>query len=49
MRGESGVIGEDEERGNELRPIEFPRIKGHKRFDTTVDWFVELKQSLGQA
>ena len=48
LRGESGVIGEDEERGNELRPIEFPRIKGHKKFDTSVDWFGELKASIGQ-
>ena len=48
LRGESGVIGEDEERGNELRPIEFPRIKGHKKFDTSVDWFGQLKASIGQ-
>ncbi len=34
LRGESGVIGHDEERGDELRGIEFPRIKGGKAFDT---------------
>ena len=27
LRGESGVIGEDEERGGELRAIEFERIR----------------------
>ena len=33
LRGEAGVIGHDEERGDELRAIEFPRIKGGKAFD----------------
>lgn len=49
LRGESGVIGHDEERGDELRPIEFPRIAGHKKFDTSQPWFLELKVSLGQS
>lgn len=48
MRGESGVIGEDEERGNELRAIEFDRIKGGKAFDTSVGWFNTLLADLGQ-
>jgi diphosphate-dependent phosphofructokinase len=48
LRAESGVIGEDEERGNELRAIEFPRIKGGKRFDTSVPWFGALLAELGQ-
>jgi len=48
LAGVSGVVGHDEERGDELRAIEFPRIRGHKRFDPTQDWFVELKRSLGQ-
>jgi pyrophosphate--fructose-6-phosphate 1-phosphotransferase len=33
LAGEPGVIGHDEERGDELRAIEFPRIKGGKPFD----------------
>ena len=33
LRGEPGVIGHDEERGDELRAIEFERIKGGKPFD----------------
>ena len=49
MRGESGVVGEDEERGDELRAIEFPRIAGGKAFDASVPWFVELKESIDQA
>ena len=33
LRGESGVVGHDEERGDALRAIEFDRIKGGKAFD----------------
>ena len=49
LRGESGVVGHDEERGDELRAIEFPRIKGGKAFDPSVDWFTTLLADLGQA
>jgi pyrophosphate--fructose-6-phosphate 1-phosphotransferase len=49
LRGESGVVGEDEERGNELRVIEFERIAGGKAFDTSVPWFTQLLRELGQA
>jgi diphosphate-dependent phosphofructokinase len=48
LRGESGVVGHDEERGDELRAIEFPRIAGGKEFDPTVDWFTALKAEIGQ-
>lgn len=48
LRGESGVIGEDEERGGELRAIEFERIKGGKPFDASADWFTDLLASIGQ-
>jgi pyrophosphate--fructose-6-phosphate 1-phosphotransferase len=48
LRGESGVIGEDEERGDELRAIEFARIKGGKAFDCSTPWFTELLADLGQ-
>ncbi|MCW2801944.1 MAG: pfp [Propionibacteriaceae bacterium] len=48
LRGEPGVIGEDEERGNELRAIEFERIKGGKPFDITQDWFVSMLKGIGQ-
>src|SRR5918993_767579 len=48
LRGEAGVIGHDEQRGDELRAIEFDRIKGGKPFDITVDWFTRLLDDIGQ-
>ncbi|MDO5727909.1 MAG: pyrophosphate--fructose-6-phosphate 1-phosphotransferase, partial [Bowdeniella nasicola] len=44
----SGVIGHDEERGNQLRAIEFPRIAGGKAFDITQAWFTEMMEDIGQ-
>src|SRR6185437_13111955 len=49
LRGESGVIGQDEERGGELRAIEFERIAGGKKFDVSVPWFADLVRDIGQA
>ncbi|MFC7622167.1 pyrophosphate--fructose-6-phosphate 1-phosphotransferase [Microlunatus sp. GCM10028923] len=49
LRGEPGVIGQDEERGDELRAIEFERIKGGKPFDITQPWFADLLAGIGQA
>jgi len=46
--GVTGLIGHDEERGHELRAIEFPRIKGGKAFDTTQPWFKDLLKEIGQ-
>jgi len=48
LRGESGVIGNDEERGDQLRAIEFERIKGGKPFDISQDWFGSLLKGIGQ-
>jgi pyrophosphate--fructose-6-phosphate 1-phosphotransferase len=48
LRGEAGVIGQDDEREGELRAIEFPRIAGGKPFDTNVDWFRSLLKEIGQ-
>jgi pyrophosphate--fructose-6-phosphate 1-phosphotransferase len=48
LRGESGVVGQDEERGDELRAIEFERIKGGKAFDVGQEWFTDLLAELGQ-
>ncbi len=48
LRGESGVVGQDEDAGDELRVCEFPRIKGGKAFDTSAPWFGELLAGLGQ-
>jgi pyrophosphate--fructose-6-phosphate 1-phosphotransferase len=48
LRRESGLIGHDEERGNVLRAIEFPRIKGGKPFDIDTPWFVDTLKAIGQ-
>ncbi len=48
LAGESGVIGEDEERGNQLRAVEFERIAGGKAFDASVDWYQQLLAEIGQ-
>jgi diphosphate-dependent phosphofructokinase len=48
LRGEPGVIGHDEERGDELRAIEFERIKGGKPFDISLDWFGKMLDEIGQ-
>jgi len=49
LRGESGVVGQDEERGDELRVIEFERIAGGKVLDVSVPWFTDLLREIGQA
>ncbi len=49
LRGESGVVGQDEERGDELRAIEFERIAGGKKFDPSESWFADLLREIGQA
>jgi pyrophosphate--fructose-6-phosphate 1-phosphotransferase len=48
LRGDSGVVGQDEERGGELRAIEFERIAGGKKFDVSVPWFTDLLRDIGQ-
>jgi diphosphate-dependent phosphofructokinase len=48
LAGVSGVMGHDEERGDELRAIEFPRIKGGKPFDIDTPWFTEMLKEIGQ-
>src|SRR4051812_47363066 len=48
LRGESGVVGHDEDKGNRLRAIEFPRVKGGKAFDIETPWFKELLKEIRQ-
>jgi pyrophosphate--fructose-6-phosphate 1-phosphotransferase len=48
LRGESGVIGHDEEDGDRLKAIAFPRIAGGKAFDVTQPWFGALLEDIGQ-
>jgi len=49
MRREPGVIGHDEDNGNVLRAIEFPRIKGGKPFDIDAPWFESTLGAIGQS
>jgi pyrophosphate--fructose-6-phosphate 1-phosphotransferase len=44
----SGVVGQDEEREDELRTIEFARVAGGKAFDTSADWFHGVLMRTGQ-
>ncbi len=44
----SGVTGHDEGQGGKLRTIEFPRIKGGKKFDMSAKWFGEVMDHIGQ-
>jgi pyrophosphate--fructose-6-phosphate 1-phosphotransferase len=48
QQGVAGVVGQDEERHDELRTIEFDRIAGGKAFDTSVDWFQTVLKRTGQ-
>ena len=45
---ESGVAGLDDDHGQELRLIEFERIKGGKPFDEHVDWYQSMLKEIGQ-
>jgi pyrophosphate--fructose-6-phosphate 1-phosphotransferase len=49
IAGIGGVVGHDEDRNDELRAIEFPRIAGGKPFDIDEPWFGELLTDIGQA
>lgn len=45
----SGCMGQDEDmEGTPIRAIEFERIKGHKPFDTSKEWFQQMLKDIGQ-
>ena len=46
--GVSGVVGQDENKNNELRACEFHRIKGGKPFDIDTPWFNDLLAAIDQ-
>jgi pyrophosphate--fructose-6-phosphate 1-phosphotransferase len=48
LDGQSGVAGLDEDAGDEMSCIAFPRIKGGKPFDIDEPWFGELLDAIGQ-
>ena len=47
MLGNSGVVGIDEKEDN-ISCIDFSRIKGHKPFNISLDWYIDLKKQIGQ-
>jgi pyrophosphate--fructose-6-phosphate 1-phosphotransferase len=47
LRGEAGVVGHDEENGDVLTAVPFPRIKGGKAFDVSQPWFREMLADIG--
>jgi len=49
LKGESGVIGHDEENGDVLTNIAFPRIAGGKAFDVSEEWFGNMLAQIGQS
>ncbi|MDO4791533.1 MAG: pyrophosphate--fructose-6-phosphate 1-phosphotransferase [Buchananella hordeovulneris] len=48
FEGVPGVIGHDEEDGDRLKAIPFPRIAGGKPFDIEQDWFKAMMAEIGQ-
>lgn len=48
IQHDGGVIGQDEDQNDELRAIEFERIKGGKPFDIGSTWFNKLLAAIGQ-
>ena len=48
LKGESGVVGHDEDHNDKLRCIEFPRIKGGKPFDSDTACFKSLLRDIKQ-
>ena len=48
LDGESGVVGMDQDSSDKQGLIAFDRIKGGKPFDTSVQWFVDMLNEIGQ-
>ena len=48
IKGQSGVVGLDEDNNNKLACIEFNRIKGGKPFNTNIDWFQSMQKEIEQ-
>ena len=48
LNGQSGVAGLDEDAGDAMSCIAFPRIKGGKPFDIDEAWFNTLLSEIGQ-
>ena len=48
LKGESGVVGPDEDNGAVIHACEFPRIKGGKPFNVRKGSFRKMLSEIGQ-
>ena len=48
LNGQSGVIGQDEDKNGKLSVIDFSRIQGGKPFDVSQEWFQKMLKEIGQ-
>ena len=48
IKGQSGLVGLDENNAGELGLIDLQLIEGGKEFDTSQSWFVGLLNDIGQ-
>ena len=48
LDGKSGLSGLDEDNSNQLRLIDFSRIKGGKPFDISLDWYKTMLNEIKQ-
>jgi len=48
LDGKSGLSGLDEDNNNQLRLIDFSRIKGGKPFDISLDWYKTMLNEIKQ-
>ena len=48
LSGNSGVVGLDDEKNNQMSLIDFKRIKGGKPFDINEEWFQAILSNIGQ-
>ena len=48
LEKKSGLVGLDDDHNNQLRLIEFERIKGGKPFDISLDWYQSMLKEIGQ-
>ena len=48
LNGQSGVVGQDEDKDGKLSIIDFSRIQGGKPFDISQEWFQNMLKEIGQ-